>query len=208
MHSRYTGCPALALVPAPAPPPQLSDVGDSPRSTARSGRTRDRRLGRIWPPGARGTGTSLSSAAFFGRIGGPFQLREPSLNVFQLDRLGRVIKYRLGGTHLGGRRGSHERCSNWARRTCSTPSSEHLVFGESAGGAVLHLVVPPPEMPYTLINVVTNCSELPSWIYPKRVRRLLPTALPEEYFQPCLQFSISFDAIQLKAHNRHDLVGR
>src|SRR5262244_3441643 len=75
---------------------------------------------------------------------------------------------------------SHPRSSN---RTCGLPASgfptdftadsrtrfqlgstnlhypqfaEHRVFGEAVGAAIMHLVAPPQEMPYALINVMTN----------------------------------------------------
>src|SRR6516162_6054021 len=75
---------------------------------------------------------------------------------------------------------SHPRSSN---RTCGLPASgfptdftadsrtrfqlgstnlhypqfaEHRVFGEAVGAAIMHLVAPPQEMPYALINIITN----------------------------------------------------
>src|SRR5215813_7330025 len=35
--------------------------------------------------------------------------------------------------------------------------AEHRILGEAVSAAVMHLVAPPQEMPYALINVVTNC---------------------------------------------------
>src|SRR5215471_10416096 len=41
--------------------------------------------------------------------------------------------------------------------------------------------------------------ELPSWIYPKGCEGLSPLdRTAEEYFQPCLQFWISFDAMTIE----------